>query len=225
MQKILAPVVSRRKAEEMIAAGRVTVNGVVAVLGTKANPTGDDIRLDGKPIEAKADVVYIMLHKPEGVVTTANDPQGRPTVMDLLPKGSRCFSVGRLDYDSSGLLLMTNDGDLAFRLTHPGHQVKKLYIARVRGLPDEKALAAFRGGLMIDGNLTAPCEIEVTKKEPNAQLRITLHEGRNRQVRKMCDAIGFPVLSLKRVAIGKLQLGDLKRGQWRHLTGDEVKML
>jgi len=225
LQKILAPVASRRKAEAYILDGRVTVNGVIAVLGGKADPAKDDIRLDGKVITPPTDKLYIMLHKPEGVVTTASDPQGRPTVMDLLPAESRCFSVGRLDYDSSGLLLMTNDGDFAFRLTHPSHQVKKVYIARVRGLPDEKALVAFRKGLMIDGSPTAPCDIEVIKKEHNAQLRITLQEGRNRQVRKMCDAIGFPVLSLKRVAIGGLKLGDLKRGLWRYLTGDEVKLL
>jgi 23S rRNA pseudouridine2605 synthase len=225
LQKILAGVMSRRKTEEYIAAGRVTVNGTVAVLGTKADPEKDDIRLDGQPIRQESDMRYIMLHKPEKVVTTANDPQNRKTVFDLLPKDLRYFSVGRLDYDTSGLLLLTNDGDFAYRLTHPSHEVKKTYIARVSGLPNDEALNAFRAGLPVDGKYTAPCEIRIIKKEPNATVRITLHEGRNRQVRKMCEAMGHPVLSLKRTAVGNLTLGDLVKGEWRYLSSGEIAML
>lgn len=222
LQKLLTAVTSRRKAEEFIIAGRVTVNGTVATLGMKADPAKDDILLDGQPVRQKTEMLYIMLHKPERVVTTAHDPQGRQTVMDLLPADFRCFPVGRLDYDTSGLLLLTTDGDFAYRLTHPSHEIKKTYIARLNGLPDEEALTAFRSGLMIDGKRTAPCEITVLKKEPNALVRITLREGRNRQVRKMCDAIGHPALSLKRVAVGGLKLNDLKKGEWRYLTPKEI---
>jgi 23S rRNA pseudouridine2605 synthase len=222
LQKLLTATTSRRKAEALITAGRVTVNGAVAVLGAKADPEKDDIRLDGQPVQQKKEHVYMMLHKPERVVTTAHDPQNRQTVFDFLPKGLRCFPVGRLDYDTSGLLLLTTDGDFAYRLTHPSHEVKKTYIARVNGLPDAEALNAFRTGLMLDGKRTAPCDIAVIKKERNAQVRITLHEGRNRQVRRMCEAIGYPVMSLKRIAVGNLHLGDLKKGAWRYLTAQEL---
>ncbi|MCL2204117.1 MAG: rRNA pseudouridine synthase [Defluviitaleaceae bacterium] len=222
LQKLLTGICSRRKAEEYIAAGRVRVNGVVAATGARADPARDTICLDGKPVLAQPALLYIMLHKPECVVTTAHDPQNRKTVLDLLPPGNRCFPVGRLDYMTSGLLLLTTDGDFAHRLTHPGHQVKKDYLARISGQPGEAALAAFRTGLFIDGRRTAPCEIALIKKAPNSVVRITLHEGRNRQVRKMCEAIGHPVLSLKRTAIGTLKLGDLPKGQWRHLTPQEI---
>jgi 23S rRNA pseudouridine2605 synthase len=224
-QKILSGVVSRRKAEELITAGRVSVNGSVAILGAKVDPDKDEILLDGQPIKPKEDFIYIMLNKPERVVTTAHDPQGRQTVFDLLPKDLRLFSVGRLDYDTSGLLLLTNDGDFTQRLTHPKHEIKKTYIARISGLPDEQTLAAFRKGLIIEGKKTSPCEIEIIKKDPNALVRISLHEGRNRQVRKMCEQINHPVLSLKRVAVGNVKLGDLKTGEWRYLTKGEVKKL
>ncbi|MCL2499949.1 MAG: rRNA pseudouridine synthase [Defluviitaleaceae bacterium] len=225
LQKILAAVASRRKAEAYIAEGRVTVNGVTAAVGAKADPDKDEILLDGQTVRPQEEMIYIMLHKPEGVVTTANDPQGRQTVFDLLPeevRKSRLFSVGRLDYDSSGLLLLTNDGEFAQQLTHPSREVKKTYIARVNGTPDNASLSAFRSGLDIEGKKTAPCEITVTKKGPNAQIRITIHEGRNRQVRKMCEKIGHPVLSLKRVAVGGINLGGLPKGGWRYLASREV---
>lgn len=222
LQKILSAVVSRRRAEAYIAAGRVTVNGQIAVIGTKADPHIDEVCLDGVPVKAKEAPLYIMLNKPVGVIATANDPQGRPTVFDLLPAGTRVFSVGRLDIDTGGLLLLTNDGDFAFRVAHPSREVKKTYVARVRGIPGIAALQAFRTGIEIESRRTAPCHIEVIKKEPNALVRITLHEGRNRQVRKMCEAIGHRAVSLKRVAVGALHLGGLAPGKWRHLTSQEV---
>ncbi|MCL2603711.1 MAG: rRNA pseudouridine synthase [Defluviitaleaceae bacterium] len=226
LQKLLTAVASRRKAEAYIADGRVTVNGAIAALGAKADPERDEILLDGQPVLRQSGHTYIMLHKPEGVVTTAHDPQGRRTVFDLLPKDTRLFTVGRLDYDSGGLLLLTTDGGLAQRLTHPSHEVKKTYIARINGLPDEAALAAFRSGLPIEGRKTSPCEITVIKKESgDVRVRITLREGRNRQVRKMCDHIGHPVKSLKRVAVGELKLGDLPKGEWRNLTAHEVQII
>lgn len=230
LQKILSAVASRRKAEEYIAAGRVTINGKTAQIGAQADPARDEIMLDGKKILAPAQHVYIMLHKPKGVITSAHDPQGRKTVLDFF-KGDegvhpfRIFPVGRLDFDTSGLLLLTNDGDFAQRLTHPSNKIKKTYIARVRGTPDANALAALREGIDIEGRRTAPCEVELMKKGALTQLRITLHEGRNRQVRKMCDATGHPAISLKRIAVGVLRLGDLPSGAWRHLTAQEINQL
>ena len=229
MQKwmALAGLASRRKAEAYIAAGRVTVNGiVVTALGAKAETTADTVCLDGQPVLLQDEKAYIMLHKPTGVITTAADPQGRRTVVDMVPSKLRLFPVGRLDYDSSGLLLLTNDGDFAYCLTHPSHAVTKEYVARLRGTPAEAALECFRAGLVIDGHMTAPCDIQVIPSaEHNAWVRIMLKEGRNRQIRKMCDVIGHPVLSLKRVAVGAVQLGSLPKGQWRHLTPAEVAAL
>jgi len=230
LQKILTPVASRRKAENYIAAGRVTVNGVTARLGDKADPATDEILLDGLPINQPADAVYLMLHKPERVMTTAHDPQGRTTILDLLPAGTRCFPVGRLDYDTAGLLLLTSDGDLAYRLTHPKHEVKKTYAAHITGVPTPAALAAFRRGILLDGQPTAPCDIQIirtgkTQRQPNTLVHITLHEGRNRQVRKMCEAIGHPVLRLKRISVGGLVLGNLAKGAWRNLSEEEIRLL
>ena len=206
------------------------MNGVVAVPGTQVDPNVDVILLDGKPIQVATAHVYLMLHKPEGALTTADDPQGRPTIFDLLPEEmrpplGRCFSVGRLDADSSGLLLVTTDGDWAYRITHPSFVCKKKYIARVQGVPSEDAMKAFRAGLDIDGKRTAPCEIELIKKERDARVCVTLHEGRNRQVRKMLLAIGHRVITLKRVEIGGVRLGALPKGQWRLLTTQEINQL
>ena len=227
----MAGVASRRKAEEMILDGRVRVNGaVVTELGAKANPARDVLEVDGKTVETTQQKVYIMLHKPEGVVTTVTDPFGRSTVMDLVPSDVRLFPVGRLDQDTSGLLLMTNDGEWAQKLTHPKHETKKTYVAVVKGVPSNENLRKLRNGIVIEGKKTAPAQVRLYEKIPvkgekmqNAKLMITIHEGRNRQVRNMCEAIGHKVISLKRVVIGGLELGNLAKGKWRHLTPKEVR--
>ncbi|HSL20916.1 MAG TPA: pseudouridine synthase [Vicinamibacterales bacterium] len=233
LQKILstAGVASRRTAETLIQQGRVTVNGaVVTALGTKANPD-DDIRVDGRRIRTSQRKRYILLNKPRGYVTTRSDPAKRPTVMDLL-KGVKeyVYPVGRLDYDSEGLLLLTNDGDLAARLTHPRHEVERLYEARVRGIPDAHALQRLAAGVAIEGRRTAPANIRIARRidaESGSQslLHIGIHEGRHRQVRQMCDAIGHPVVRLRRVRIGPISDQTLKVGHFRDLTASEVARL
>lgn len=223
----LAGVASRRKAEEMIADGRVQVNGkVVTQQGTKVKP-GDAVTLDGKEVELSKSNVYIMLNKPVGFVSTVRDQFARKTVIDLL-KGvnQRVYPVGRLDYDTSGLLLITNDGEFAYRLTHPKHTIDKTYIAEVTGIPSEDELMQMRRGLHIDGFITSPAKVRCIKSnEKSTVLEIIIHEGKNRQVRKMCEAIGHPVIKLKRVAIGQLKLGSLREGEWRYLTERELKLL
>lgn len=231
LQKFLAEagVASRRKAEELIAAGKVKVNGrVVTELGTKIDPKKDQVLYMDQPVDTKnVTHVYIMLHKPEGYVTTAKEQFGRPGVMDLVKDiDARIFPVGRLDYDTSGLLLLTNDGDLTYKLTHPKHDVEKTYIARLYGTPDDMDLQKFRRGVEIDGRRTKPAKIQILEKgERQSTVEIVLHEGRNRQVRKMCEAIRHPVAQLKRVATGDLKMGDLPKGKYRHLTAKEVKYL
>ncbi|MBR4015691.1 MAG: rRNA pseudouridine synthase [Anaerotignum sp.] len=231
LQKFLAEagVASRRKAEELIVAGKIKVNGkTVTELGTKIDPRKDEITYLGKKISTKETKhIYIMLHKPEGYVTTAKEQFGRPAVLDLI-KGveERIFPVGRLDYDTSGLLLLTNDGDLTYKLTHPKHDVDKTYIARIYGTPTEMDLQKFRRGVFVDGKRTKPAKIQILEKgERICTVEIIIHEGRNRQVRKMCEAIKHPVAQLKRVATGDLKLGDLPKGKFRHLTEKEVKYL
>lgn len=233
LQKFLAEagVASRRKAEELIAQGKVKVNGkVVTEMGMKIDPAKDEVTyLDKKVTTKNTKMVYIMLYKPEGYVTTAKEQFGRPAVMDLV-KGvkERIFPVGRLDYDTSGLLLLTNDGDLTYKLTHPKHDVDKTYIAKLYGVPDEGALQKFRRGVVIDGKRTKPAKIQILNKDKDGRFctaEIIIHEGRNRQVRKMCEAIKHPVAQLKRVATGELKLGDLQKGKYRHLTEKEVKYL
>jgi len=225
LQKLLAAagVASRRKAEEMIRAGRVSVNGVVVTeLGAKALAC-DVLAVDGKPVGAeKSGKVYIVLNKPEKVVTTASDQFGRATVMDYVPRDVRLFPVGRLDYDTSGLIFLTNDGDWAYRLTHPKHEVAKTYIADVRGEPSEEVLDVLRSGVEIDGRLTAPCEVVLLG---GAKVKIILREGRNRQVRRMFEVVGHSVVRLVRVAVGEIGLGGLASGKWRYLTEDEVRGL
>jgi pseudouridine synthase len=236
LQKILsqAGVASRRLSEELIAQGRVQVNGVtVTELGTKADPDADEIKVDGRRIHAQKRKRYILLHKPRGYITSRSDPQGRPTVLDLL-RGVReyIYPVGRLDYDSEGLLILTNDGDLAARLTHPRHEVDKVYEARVRGVPDAHVLDRLAKGVTIDGKRTAPAKVRVIdppnrRPSENDQTRIELaiHEGRQRQVRKMFDAVGHPVVRLKRVRIGPIEDPDIPPGHWRELTPQEVERL
>jgi pseudouridine synthase len=229
LQKILsqAGIASRRASERLLLEGRVSVNGeTVRELGTKADLATDDIRVDGRRIKRPTRRRYLLLNKPRGYVTTRADPQKRPTVLDLIDRREYIYPVGRLDYDSEGLLLLTNDGELAARLTHPRHGVARVYEARVLGIPDEHDLRRLARGIVIDGRRTAPAEAELTAQHGGrATLRITLREGRNRQVRKMCEAIGHPVDSLKRVAIGPIRDPKLRAGQWRDLTAEEVARL
>jgi 23S rRNA pseudouridine2605 synthase len=232
LQKILsaAGVASRRASEQMILEGRVTVNGeTVRELGTKADPARDAIKVDGRRIKTDVTQRYIALYKPKGYVTTRKDPEGRKTVMDLIGKGEYIYPVGRLDYDSEGLLLMMSDGDLAARLMHPRHEVDKVYEVIVAGVPDAKAIEKLRKGVFIEGGRTSPAAVHVENTvkgaRPTTRLTITIHEGRNRQIRRMCSAVGLPVWELRRVRMGPIGLGRLKPGQWRDLTRDEVRRL
>jgi len=230
LQKIIARagVASRRKAEELIRAGEVRVNGrVVSELGSKADPAKDEVRVSGRLISAEAPRVYLMLNKPPGYVTTTSDPEGRPTVMELLPRAKeRLYPVGRLDWESSGLLLVTNDGELTFALTHPSSQVPRTYQAKLEGLPAPRVLEKLSRGVMLDGRPTLPAHVRFLRKGPNhVWIEITLSEGRNRQVRRMAEAIGHPVLKLHRVAIGPLRLGDLPPSRCRPLKEKEVRQL
>ncbi|MFO7280424.1 MAG: pseudouridine synthase [Thermoanaerobacterales bacterium] len=224
LQKILARagIGSRRACEELIAAGRVRVNGEVAVLGDRADPDADVIEVDGVRIGTRQGLVYYLLNKPRGVVSTASDPQGRPTVVDLVPRRPRVYPVGRLDADTEGLLLLTNDGDLAHRLTHPSYGVEKEYLAEVAGTPSRGALRRLREGVELDDGPTAPATVSLVGDH---LLRIAVHEGRNRQVRRMCEAVGHPVRRLVRVRIGPLADRRLPPGRWRHLTQQEVRAL
>ena len=232
LQKILsqAGVASRRASEQLMLDGRVTVNGAtIRELGTKADPARDEIRVDGRRIKVAERHRYLLLNKPRGYVTTRSDPQRRPTVIDLLG-GVReyVYPVGRLDFESEGLLLLTNDGDLAARLTHPRHGVARVYEARVLGVPDEHDLDRLTRGLVIEGRRTLPADVSlkpVRRGADEATLVVTIREGRNRQVRKMCDAIGHPVNHLRRVAIGPIRDPRLKPGTWRDLRDDEVALL
>lgn len=224
LQKVLARagVGSRRRCEELIAAGRVTVDGEVAELGRRVDPETARIAVDGVVVGVRPGLVYYLVNKPTGVVTTAHDPQGRPTVLDLVPPEPRVFPVGRLDLDTEGLIICTNDGDLAHRLTHPSHGVDKEYLAHVRGRPSRGALRRLRDGVELEDGPTAPAR--VTELEPGL-LRIVIHEGRNRQVRRMCEAVGHPVLRLVRTRIGPLTDRRLRPGRGRPLTRDEVRAL
>ena len=234
LQKILsaAGVASRRAAEVLIQEGRVTVNGVASTaLGSRADPSCDDIRVDGRRVRVSQRRRYLLLNKPRGYVTTRADPHGRKTVLDLLA-GVReyVYPVGRLDYDSEGLLLLTNDGDLAVRLTHPRHGVKRVYEARVRGVPKSDALRKLARGMHIGRARTAPASVQLvqagqTQAADQAVIVISIREGRNRQVRKMCQAIGHPVVRLRRVQIGPIRASRLKPGQFRELSPKEVHAL
>jgi len=229
LQKILsaAGVASRRLSEELILQGRVSVNGhVVTELGTKADATRDDIRVDGRRIHVERRRRYILLNKPRGYVTTRRDPQGRPTVLDLLEGITEyVYPVGRLDYDSEGLLLLTNDGELAARLTHPRYEVERVYEARVRGVPDEHVLDRLARGVVIDGRRTAPARVRMRHQGQQAIVEIALHEGRHRQVRQMFDAVGHPVVRLRRIRIGPIADDALPSGHYRELTPRELVLL
>ena len=206
----------------MIAEGRVLVDGETAVLGRRVDPETALIEIDGAPVGVRPDLVHYVLNKPAGVVTTADDPQGRPTVVGLVPNEPRVFPVGRLDADTEGLLLLTNDGELAHRLTHPSYGVEKEYVAEVEGLPTRAVLRRLREGVELDDGPTAPAR--ATLVDPSV-VRLTIHEGRNRQVRRMCEAVGHSVVRLVRTRIGPLADRSLAPGAWRELTGDEVRSL
>ncbi|ACL76094.1 pseudouridine synthase [Ruminiclostridium cellulolyticum] len=229
LQKFIAHagVASRRTAEEMIKQGRVAVNNtVVQDMGFTVS-NDDFVTVDGKPVKIEEEKVYIMLHKPVGYVSTSQDQFGRPTVVDLVKDaGKRLYPVGRLDYDTSGLILLTNDGDFTYRLTHPKHEINKVYEAVISGFPEKNEIKSFESGLKIENYQTSPAEFVVLEKQGiNTLVRITIHEGKNRQVRKMCEAIGHKVLTLKRIQIGPIALDNLPVGKWRHLSLRELKML
>ncbi len=230
LQKYLAKagVASRRKSEEFILNGRISVNGVVVnELGFKVDEEADIVEFDGKEVREEKRFIYIAFNKPVGCVTTVRDQFGRKTILDYVKNiEERIYPVGRLDYDTSGLLILTNDGDLTYRLTHPKHNVDKTYIVKVDRVPSKKAISEFEKGIVIDGYKTAPAKINVIKKlEKGAVAEIVIHEGRNRQVRKMCNAVGCKVLSLKRIAIGNLVIGNLKKGEYRYLNENEILYL
>jgi 23S rRNA pseudouridine2605 synthase len=224
LQKLLARagIGSRRSIEELISQGRVTVNGEIAELGRRADPESDRVEVDGALVGLGAGTAWYLLNKPRGVVTTASDPQGRPIVLDLVPDDVRVFPVGRLDADTEGLLLLTNDGDAAHRLTHPSYGVDKEYLAHVEGRPSRGALRRLREGVRLDDGVTAPARVSTVG---DGVLRIVIHEGRNRQVRRMCDAVGHPVVRLVRVRIGPLRDAGLAPGEWRELSLEEVRQL
>lgn len=224
LQKIISArgLTSRRKAEEWIIAGRLQVNGQRAALGDVADPDTDEILLDGKPLPNRQEFVYIMLNKPRGYVTTLSDEKGRDNVSQLVDCGTRVYPVGRLDMDSEGLLLLTNDGEFANRLMHPGHEVDKTYEVSVRGY-HEAAPALLRRPIELDGYRIKEPEVKLIRASGDrAKLLVTIHEGRNRQVRRMCDAAGMTVLTLRRISEGSLKLGSLPLGKWRYLSQEEL---
>lgn len=224
LQKVLARVGfgSRRVCEELIADGRVRVNGEVADLGRRVDTASDRVEVDGVAVGVRPDLVYYLLNKRRGVVTTASDPQGRPTVVEQVPAEPRVFPVGRLDADTEGLLLLTNDGELAHRLTHPSFGVEKEYLAQVQGRPSPGAVRRLREGVDLEDGPTAPARVALV---PPDGLRLVIHEGRNRQVRRMCEAVGHPVLRLVRTRIGPLADRGLAPGRWRELSVAEVRAL
>ena len=224
LQKVLARagLASRRVCEDLIAEGRVRVNGEVAELGRRVDPTTDVIEVDGGLVPIAPGLVYYLLNKPTGVVTTAVDTHGRPTVVGMVPAEPRVFPVGRLDADTEGLLLLTNDGELTHRLTHPSFGVEKEYLASVEGDPSPAALRRLREGVELDDGMTAPAR---AVRVSDGLIRLTIHEGRNRQVRRMCEAVGHPVVRLVRSRIGSLADRKLKPGEWRELSPEEVRAL
>ena len=227
IQKLLSErgVASRRKAEEMIRQGLVKVNGVPCQLGDSADPEVDEILIDGKPLPEFSRRLYIMLHKPRGYITTLSDEKGRPDVSQLVQDcGERVYPVGRLDYDSEGLLIMTNDGAFANKLMHPGHEIEKVYVVTVRGCTPQ-TLEKLAQPVALDGYLIRKPKVRLVRSGETALVEVTIHEGRNRQVRRMCDMAGMKVVRLKRVREGSLSLGNLPVGKWRYLTDEEIEKL
>ena len=231
LQKYMAAsgVASRRASEKLIAEGHVAVNGVIVTeMGTQVDETSDRVTVDGKPIRPETDKHYLAYYKPLGEVTTSSDPEGRDTVMDKFRDYPvRLFPVGRLDFDSEGLLLLTNDGELMQRLLHPSHEVPKVYLCKVSNQVTEEELRRLRAGVTLDdGRMTSPAEVRLIRREAfDSVVLVTIHEGRNRQVRRMFDRIGHQVVALRRVGFGPIALGDLPRGQWRKLTEAEIRRL
>ncbi|TAF07351.1 MAG: rRNA pseudouridine synthase [Nostocales cyanobacterium] len=239
VQKIIAQwgIASRREAEDMIKQSRVQINGILAHLGQKVDPQRDTICVDGKAVtyNQRPSLIYLLLHKPAGVVSTCDDPQGRPTVLNLLPqklqKGTGIHPVGRLDAESTGALLLTNDGDLTFALTHPSHNISKTYHVVVKGHPPEAVLRMWRGGILLEGKKTRPATVNLIERLTNhSKLEIILQEGRNRQIRRVAEQLGYSVIQLHRTAIGSIQLqtpkaGPLDVGDYRHLTPEEIIFL
>lgn len=224
----LCGVASRRSSEQIISQGRVSVNGdIIDYMGFEVDPDNDIVEVDGTPIKPEAKKYYILLNKPKGYVTTVSDEFDRPTVMELVRDvHARIYPVGRLDYDTAGLLIMTNDGDFANVLTHPSHAVNKGYIAQLDNLPSADALNQLRNGVLLDGKLTSPAKVEVLKPAKHGcEIKVTIHEGRNRQVRRMFEAVGASVTSLKRISVGNVTLGNLPEGKWRHLNDAERQRL
>ncbi|MFD0694880.1 pseudouridine synthase [Paenibacillus sp. GCM10027628] len=231
LQKVLAEagIASRRKCEEIITAGRVQVNGeVVTTLGVKVNSQEDEIKVDGRAINQQQKI-YVLLNKPKGVITSATDPGGRKVVTDFLPGiKERVYPVGRLDYDTEGLLLLTNDGEFAHLLTHPKHHVPRTYQATVKGVPHGTLLDKLRTGVQLEDGMTSPAEVEYADVNPERNesiIEITIYEGRNRQVRRMFESISFPVIRLRRIKFGPIFLTGVPRGKYRHLTVSEIKEL
>lgn len=228
LQKYLATcgIASRRKAEELIKDGKVIVNGkVITEMGFKVSKN-DVVKVDGNRIKKESKLVYIVLNKPKGYITTVKDQFDRPTVLDLVNVDERVYPVGRLDYDTSGMIILTNDGDLTNLLTHPKHHVKKTYIANIKGTPSQESIEKFRNGLKIEDYTTSKADFEIVRtNESTTTVKIVISEGKNRQIRKMCDSIGHRVTKLKRIKIGSLELGLVKEGEWTYLTEEEVKLL
>ena len=229
LQKVLAEMglASRRRAEDMIREGRVTVNGRAARIGDKVDPSHDHIKVDGRRVALPSSKVYLLLHKPKNTVTTVEDPEGRPTVLGLVKeRGPRLFPVGRLDYDAEGFLLLTNDGDLAHRLSHPSFRIPRTYWVKVKGKPSAEEIRKLSRGISLEDGPTAPCRITTLRETPeNAWMEITLREGRNRQVKRMWEKMGYPVLKLKRISFAGLTLGDLQPGEYRDLRPKEVEKI
>ncbi len=233
LQKILSElgIASRRKAEELILQGTVTVNGEVAAIGMKADPETDYIKVAGKlvsgPRQRGIQKVYLMFHKPKGVVTTLSDPEGRPAVKDYLKEVRyRVFPVGRLDFDSEGLLLLTNDGDFANAVLHPSREILKTYLVKIKGEIEEDEAGRLRRGVKLEDGITLPAKVKrIRKSENNSWIEMTIREGRKRQIRRMLEKVGHPVLKLKRVSVGGLKLRDLRPGELRELTPDELRMM
>ena len=220
-----AGVASRRHAEEMVAAGKVTVNGRVATVGKIIESDTDVVAVEGKKVAIDKILVYYLLNKPRGVVSAVTDPDGRRTATSLVPGGHRLYPVGRLDYDSEGLMLLTNDGDLAYQITHPKFEINKTYHVLVKGVMNEKSIGYLESGVTIEGQKTAPAVVTIVEAQPNnTWLDITIHEGRNRQIRKMCEAVGYPVMRLIRTKLGPWELGDLGSGKYRTLKPEDVML-